>query len=102
MRSRRAALAGFAALLAGCAPALDVTGREWARPGASVAQATLDQTQCARLAHRTGRTPDLVLGGLLDVGRLGLERLAQARDYEDCLTGRGYKPAREPAPAIQG
>jgi hypothetical protein len=93
MWSRLVVLAGCVALLAGCVPAFDLTGGEWAKPGASVAQATLDQTECARLGYRTGRTPDLLLGGVIDIGRLGLERGAQARDYADCLTRRGYKPA---------
>ena len=97
-----AALVGFVGLLAGCVSAFDVTGREWAKPEASVAQATLDQTQCARLGYRTGRTPDLLLGGVLDVGRLAVERGAQARDYADCLTRREYKPARESARPAPG
>ena len=91
---RRTALVGLVALLAGCAPAFDVAGREWSKPGASVPQVTLDQTQCARQGHRTGRTPDLVLGGILDAGRLGLERRAQTADYSGCLRDRGYTRGR--------
>jgi hypothetical protein len=92
MRSPFAALVALAALAAGCAPAFDVTGRDWAKPGASVSQVTLDQTQCARQGHQTGGTPDLLVGGLLDVGRLAVEYGAQVADYAGCMKDRGYQP----------
>lgn len=78
-------------LLAGCAPAFDVSGREWTRRDVSVQQVTLDETECARTAYEAGWTPDLLLGGLLDVGRLAVEHRAQARTYRNCLKGKGYE-----------
>jgi hypothetical protein len=92
MRLPFTALVVLAALAAGCAPAFDVTGRDWAKPGASVPQVTLDETQCARQGHRTGGTPDLLLGGILDLWRLGVEYGGQVADYTGCMTDRGYKP----------
>jgi hypothetical protein len=52
---------------------------------------TLDQTQCARLAQRTGRTPDLLRGGIVDAGRLAIERGLERADYSGCMRERGYK-----------
>jgi hypothetical protein len=78
-------------VLAGCAPAFDVAGRESTKPQASIQQVTLDETECARQAWAAGWTPDLVLGGVIDVGRLVVERGVQAATYRGCLTDRGYR-----------
>jgi hypothetical protein len=75
----------------GCTAAFDVTGREWQKAGAGLPQVTLDETECARNAFEAGDTPDLILGGLLDVVRLAVENSAQARTYRDCMTSRGYE-----------
>jgi hypothetical protein len=79
-------------LFAGCTAAFDVTGLEWTRDSTSHPQITLDQTECARTAYEAGDTPDLLLGGLLDLMRLGIENGAQANAYHDCMTSRGYEP----------
>ncbi|MGH7326157.1 MAG: hypothetical protein ACREJ9_16140 [Candidatus Rokuibacteriota bacterium] len=89
---RATILAGTLVLLTGCTAAFDVTGREWTRPAVTSQQVTLDQTECARAAYEAGRTPDLVLGGLLDVGRLAIQNGAQASTYRGCMTDRGYRP----------
>jgi hypothetical protein len=75
----------------GCTAAFDVAGREWEKPGAGLPEVTLDQTECARSAYEAGDTPDLLLGGLLDVLRLARENSAQAGAYRDCMTSRGYE-----------
>ena len=55
-------------------------------------QVTLDETECARKAFAAGRTPDLLLGGVLDAGRLLLaENPTQARTYSNCMTDLGYE-----------
>jgi hypothetical protein len=82
-------------LFAGCTAAFDVTGREWTRDDTSHPQITLDQTECARGAYEAGDTPDLLLGGLLDVLRLGIENGTQADAYRDCMTSRGYERREE-------
>jgi hypothetical protein len=82
-------------LLGGCTAAFDVAGVEWTRPNTSYPQITLDQTECARAAYDAGATPDLLLGGLLDAVRLGIENGAQAQAYRDCLTSRGYERVAE-------
>ena len=78
-------------LLAGCTPAFDVSGRTWTKPGISTPQVTLDETECARKAFAAGDTPDLLLGGLLDVGRLMVENNTQAGTYRGCMTDLGYR-----------
>jgi hypothetical protein len=85
------ALALLLIVLTGCTPAFDVSGREWARAGVSINQVTLDETECARKAFAAGDTPDLLLGGLLDVGRLLVENSTQARTYSGCMTDLGYE-----------
>jgi hypothetical protein len=75
----------------GCTAAFDVAGREWEKPGVGLPQVTLDQTECARNAFEAGDTPDLLLGGLLDVVRLAVENSRQSQTYRDCMTSRGYE-----------
>ena len=89
MRLAMAAVA-VVVVLAGCAPAFDVAGREWTKPGTSIPQVTLDETSCAREAYGTGWTPDLVLGGLLDLGRIVIQNGVQIHTDNRCMTKRGY------------
>jgi len=79
-------------LFGGCTAAFDVAGRDWTKPDTTHSQITLDQTECARVAYEAGDTPDLLLGGLLDVMRLAIENGAQAHAYRECMTSRGYQP----------
>ncbi|OLC17350.1 MAG: hypothetical protein AUH29_02220 [Candidatus Rokubacteria bacterium 13_1_40CM_69_27] len=86
-------------LLAGCAPAFDVAGREWTKREVSIQQVTLDVTECARQAWAAGWTPDLLLGGVLDLERLAIERGTQASTYRRCMRNRGYERTEAFAPA---
>ncbi|HEY7648772.1 MAG TPA: hypothetical protein VID04_07175 [Methylomirabilota bacterium] len=85
------ALALLLIVLTGCTPAFDVSGTEWAKAGALFPQVTLDETECARKAFEAGSTPDLLLGGMLDWGRLMVENGVQANTYSDCMTNLGYE-----------
>jgi hypothetical protein len=49
---------------------------------------------CARTASRAYATPDLVLGGLLDVVRVKLEDAQMTSAFSGCMRGKGYQPAR--------
>jgi len=89
----RPALAAVVLALAGCAPHFDLGGGDWAKPGAQVQQTTLDETECARLASRAYGTPDLILGGLLDVGRIAVQESRQQAAFDGCMTSAGYQRA---------
>ena len=81
-------------LCAGCAPHFDIGGGEWTKAGSHVQQTTLDEMDCARAASRAYWTPDLVLGGLLDVVRVKIEDAQMTSAFDGCMRGKGYQPAR--------
>lgn len=80
------------AVLAGCAVHPDLEGRQWARPGAMLQDVTLDEVDCARRAHEAADTPDLILGGLVDVVRLVIEDGQRRTAFRRCMVDRGYQP----------
>jgi hypothetical protein len=90
----RPALAVTLLALAGCAPHFDVGGSDWGKPDAHVQQTTLDETECARAASRAYWTPDLILGGLLDVVRVTVENGQMETSFDSCMHRKGYEPAR--------
>jgi len=85
----RAAFVSLTLLLAGCT--LDLAGTEWQKPGAMVQQVTVVEVECARKAQEIGPGPDLILGGLLDVGRLALQESRQSAAFNSCMTSAGYQ-----------
>jgi hypothetical protein len=90
----RLALVASLVVFAGCAPHFDIGGGDWAKPGAHVQQTTLDEMECARTASRAYWTPDLVLGGLLDVARVKIEDGQMSSAFSGCMRSKGYQPAR--------
>ena len=89
----RVALIGGLLLFAGCAPHFDIGGGEWAKPGAQVQQTTLDEMDCARTASRAYWTPDLIVGGLVDVVRVKIEDAQMSSAFSGCMRSKGYEPA---------
>ena len=89
----RLALLGGLLLLAGCAPHFDIGGDEWTKVNSSLQQTTLDEMECARTASRAYWTPDLILGGLLDVVRVKIEDAQMTSAFSGCMRGKGYQPA---------
>ena len=85
----RRAIVPLALLLAGCT--LDLAGTEWQKPGAMVQEVTVVEVECARKAFEIGSGPDLILGGLLDVGRLAVQESRQAAAFSSCMTSAGYQ-----------
>jgi hypothetical protein len=81
-----------AALLAGCA--LDLGGTEWKKSGAMFHEVTAVEIQCARTAFETIVGPDLLLGGLFDVGRTAVFEARQASAFSDCMSAQGYARVR--------
>ena len=84
-----AALLAAAALLTACT--LDLRGTEWQKPGAVFQDVSLVEVECARKAFEIGPGPDLILGGLLDVGRIAVQESRQANAFSDCMTSAGYQ-----------
>ena len=90
----RVALAAAVLLVAGCAPHFDIGGGDWTKSGAQVQQTTVDEMECARTASRAYMTPDLVVGGLVDVVRVAIENGQMERAFSGCMRAKGYQPAR--------
>ena len=83
-----------AILIAGCTTRFDIGGGEWKRPGAQIAQTTFDEMECARVAVDARGFPDTIVGGLADVVAAKIQDIKMSRDYDHCMTARGYQPAR--------
>ena len=88
MRVQVASLAAVL-LLTGCT--LDLRGTEWQKPGAMFQDVSLVETECARKAFEIGPGPDLILGGLLNVGRIAVQETAQANAFSGCMKSAGYQ-----------
>ena len=91
---RAAVIVAAAILVAGCTTRFDIGGGDWARPGAQVAQTTFDEMECARVAVDARPFPDTIVGGLADVVVAKMQDFKMSRDFDHCMTGRGYQPAR--------
>jgi hypothetical protein len=88
---RAIAILLLAAAAGGCAAELDVSGAKWKKKGASFNQVTFDETECARSASDAGKTPDLIVGGLLDIARNTVRERGRQGTYEKCMKDRGYR-----------
>lgn len=88
-----ALLAATLTMLTGCAAGLGLRGDEWTRPGTGVSQLTWDEIDCARDARDAGKTPDLIVGGLVDIARDVVREGGRAARYSRCMTDRGYRAA---------
>jgi hypothetical protein len=77
-------------ILTGCSAKYDLAGTAWAKPNTLVQQVTLDEIDCAREAREASYTPDLIVGGVLDVGRYFYEERQRFGTYESCMAARGY------------
>lgn len=86
------ALLVAAGSLAGCTTKYDLSGADWQRPGAMIQVVTLDQMDCVRIAREAGDTPEMWLGGLVDVGRQVVEERRRADAFQGCMRERGYQP----------
>jgi hypothetical protein len=54
-------------------------------------EVSLVEVECARKAFEIGPGPDLILGGLLDVGRLAVQESRQSDAFSSCMTSAGYQ-----------
>lgn len=91
---RGAVIVAAAILLAGCTTRFDIGGDNWTRPGAQVAQTTFDEMECARVAVDARPFPDTIVGGLADIVAAKIQDVKMSRDFDRCMSARGYQPAR--------
>jgi hypothetical protein len=89
LQSRLVALLAGVLLLTGCT--LDLRGNEWQKPSAMNPDVSLAEVKCARKAFEIGPGPDLILGGLLDVGRIAVQESRQGNAFDDCMTSAGFQ-----------
>ena len=76
-------------LLTGCT--LDLRGTEWQKTGAMFQDVSLAEVECARKAFEIGPGPDLILGGVLDVGRIAVQESRQSNAFDNCMKSAGYQ-----------
>ncbi len=79
--------------LAGCSVKYDLSGADWTKAGVLVQEITYDEMECVRAAREGGHTPDLIVGGLVDVGRYFVEERQRSGTYHRCMETRGYRPS---------
>ena len=85
----RTLVAALALLAAGCTT-LDLDDT-WTKPDASVMLTSRDDWDCRHEVDETSlRTPDLLVGGLVDVARIVVEERERDRTYARCMQERGY------------
>jgi hypothetical protein len=78
--------------LTGCSTKYDLTGADWVKSGVMIRDVTYDEMECVRGAREAGATPDLVVGGLADVGRYLIEERQRGGAYRNCMQAKGYQP----------
>jgi hypothetical protein len=83
-----------AALVTGCTTRFDIGGREWTKPGTQGPQISLDEMDCARVAVDARPFPDTIVGGLADIVAAKFQDVKMSRDFDRCMSERGYQPTR--------
>ena len=84
----RVALAALVALT-GCTTIHDPS--DWTKPAATVMQITYDDMECERHSREIPGTPDLILGGVVDIPRIAIENGQREHLYTRCMQQRGYE-----------
>jgi hypothetical protein len=79
--------------LTGCTVKYDLSGTDWTKPGTMFTRTTQDEMDCVRAAREAGWTPDLGVGGLVDLARWKAEDLMRLSSYKRCMVARGYQPS---------
>jgi hypothetical protein len=80
-------------LLGGCYTKYDLVGADWTKPGTLLPQTTQDEMDCVRDAREAGWTPDLIVGGVVDVARVLIEEGQRSGAYKRCMVAKGYQPS---------
>jgi len=78
-------------LFAACSTKYDLSGAEWTKRDTMIQQTTQDEMDCVRAAREAGWTPDLIVGGLVDLTRYEIEEVQRRSSYRNCMTAKGYQ-----------
>lgn len=81
--------------LSGCTTVHDPG--EWSKSAASVQQITFDDMECERQSRDIPGTPDLIVGGVVDIPRIAIENGQREHIYTRCMHERGYEKKGEQA-----
>lgn len=88
----KAALALAAVVaLSGCITTTVHDPSHWAKPAATVQQVTFDDMECERQSRDIPGTPDLIVGGIVDIPRIHIENNQREDIYTRCMKDRGYE-----------
>ena len=66
---------------------------DWTHAGVSPQTRTADEVDCDRVSRDAAHTPDLIVGGVLDLVRVQTELSLIERAYSACMRSRGYSRA---------
>jgi hypothetical protein len=77
--------------LTGCSTKYDLSGAEWTKPNTLIQDVTYDEMECVRSAREAGHTPDLIVGGLVDLGRYFVEERQRNGSFHSCMEAKGYQ-----------
>ena len=64
---------------------------DWTKPAATTQQVTFDDMECERQSREIPGTPDLIVGGIVDIPRLIIENGQRESIYTHCMKERGYE-----------
>ena len=79
-------------ILAGCSTKYDLSGSDWKKASSTIQEVTYDEMECVRNAREAGVTPDLIVGGVVDLGRYVFEERQRTASYRGCMEAKGYQP----------
>jgi hypothetical protein len=90
----KATLALAAAVaLSGCVTITIHDPSDWTKPAATIQQVTFDDLECERQSRDIYGTPDLIVGGIVDIPRIIIENNQRDSIYNRCMKDRGYEKA---------
>jgi hypothetical protein len=79
--------------LTGCTVKYDLSGADWKKANTMLPQTTQDEMDCVRDAREAGWTPDLIVGGLVDIARWTISDQRRLGSYRRCMVAKGYQPS---------
>jgi hypothetical protein len=77
--------------LSGCILTTVHDPSQWTKPAATVLQVTFDDMECERQSRDIPGTPDLIVGGIVDIPRIIIENDQRESIYNNCMKDRGYE-----------